>query len=414
MANHIKESLRTAPESNKDPAQKPEQDEKVTPSPKKPKRKIRLNKKSLALYGGGLFSVAVLIAGGVWLYNRHEETKPIGIDQTVQTAQGTVEVKKPKPIKEMVEVVGNNTRLSDRAYQMLWQSRVPKVDNGKDEFSRPEQFRDNMLALLKTLNGEDANNAAALWSRNSLNFSFTSDDNLTNAAIGHDSLIINEYQELVEGIDYSARRAQDIILAGRINSDFKSPWTMAFYAAGLDPAGTYTLVTDKGSNQLDFQVTGIKDFSIRQISRDVAEKEGTQIHAHSASPGHTHDHENEEHDHDHSHETEEEYAAHADNPYYEAHGVTEMSYNKTAQAFASDNTANRVYEVKLKNGMRDAVVVIVERTDGDLYVYGTYFTEGLATDTYASQYADLAKNAPEGEPQNWKQFQDQVDRYFGN
>ena len=206
MSNRIKESLKaksyeqeaTAPEIH--PVQEPisdgeDQTPKPASKPAKAKPKLRVNKKNLALIAGSVFTAVALVGGGVLWYNHYQKTKPVGVEKVVQTNSGEVATKS-EPVSNTVEVAGGGT-LSDRGYDMLWQSQASSVSNGNDEFADPNRLRDTLIELLKTGNADDANQAAALWGRNRENYDFTSKDSLTAAAIGHDAIIMDEYQRLV-------------------------------------------------------------------------------------------------------------------------------------------------------------------------------------------------------------------------
>jgi hypothetical protein len=186
---------------------------------------------------------------------------------------------------------------------------------------------------------------------------------------------------------------------------------MAFAAASLHINGTAKVVRDGSSTQMDFSGTPIRSYSIKQYNAETAVSDATLV-KHTLP------------ERDHSYETEEEHAAHAESAYYEAIQAGELvdaTINVTTAAFRADSNANRVYEVIISNGKRDGMVVIVETTSGDLYVYGTYLLETLPTDifigsyvnsdTYTGSTSDQTKDA---QPQNWEQFQDQVEKYFGN
>ena len=418
MSNRIKESLKaknleqeaTAPEIH--PAQEPiAEGETQSPKPasKPGKVRLRVNKKNLALIAGSVLTAVALVGGGVLWYNHYQKTKPVGVEKVVQTNSGEVATKS-EPVSNTVEVAGGGT-LSDRGYDMLWQSQASSVSNGNDEFADPNRLRDTLIELLKTGNADDANQAAALWVRNRENYDFTSKDSLTAAAIGHDAIIMDEYQRLVKGVNYASRANQDVALATRINEEFQSPWAMAFAAASLHINGTAKVVRDGSSTQMDFSGTPIRSYSIKQYNAETAVSDATLV-KHTLP------------ERDHSYETEEEHAAHAESAYYEAIQAGELvdaTINVTAAAFRADSNANRVYEVIISNGKRDGMVVIVETTSGDLYVYGTYLLETLPTDifigsyvnsdTYTGSTSDQTKDA---QPQNWEQFQDQVEKYFGN
>ena len=418
MSNRIKESLKaksyeqeaTAPEIH--PVQEPISDgEDQTPKPasKTGKARLRVNKKNLALIAGSVFTAVALVGGGVLWYNHYQKTKPVGVEKVVQTNSGEVATKS-EPVSNTVEVAGGGT-LSDRGYDMLWQSQASSVSNGNDEFADPNRLRDTLIELLKTGNADDANQAAALWGRNRENYDFTSKDSLTAAAIGHDAIIMDEYQRLVKGVNYAARANQDVALATRINEEFQSPWAMAFAAASLHINGTAKVVRDGSSTQMDFAGTPIRSYSIKQYNAETAVSDATLV-KHTLP------------EYDHSHETEEEHAAHAESAYYEAIQAGELvdaTINVTAAAFRADSNANRVYEVIMSNGKRDGMVVIVETTSGDLYVYGTYLLETLPTDIFIGSYVNsstytgsTSDQTQDAQPQNWEQFQDQVEKYFGN
>ena len=418
MSNRIKESLKdksyeqeaTAPEIH--PVQEPISDgEDQTPKPasKTGKARLRVNKKNLALIAGSVFTAVALVGGGVLWYNHYQKTKPVGVEKVVQTNSGEVATKS-EPVSNTVEVGGGGT-LSDRGYDMLWQSQASSVSNGNDEFADPNRLRDTLIELLKTGNADDANQAAALWGRNRENYDFTSKDSLTAAAIGHDAIIMDEYQRLVKGVNYAARANQDVALATRINEEFQSPWAMAFAAASLHINGTAKVVRDGSSTQMDFAGTPIRSYSIKQYNAETAVSDATLV-KHTLP------------EYDHSHETEEEHAAHAESAYYEAIQAGELvdaTINVTAAAFRADSNANRVYEVIMSNGKRDGMVVIVETTSGDLYVYGTYLLETLPTDIFIGSYVNsstytgsTSDQTQDAQPQNWEQFQDQVEKYFGN
>lgn len=418
MSNRIKESLKaksyeqeaTAPEIH--PVQEPISDgEDQTPKPasKTGKARLRVNKKNLALIVGSVFTAVALVGGGVLWYNHYQKTKPVGVEKVVQTNSGEVATKS-EPVSNTVEVAGGGT-LSDRGYDMLWQSQASSVSNGNDEFADPNRLRDTLIELLKTGNADDANQAAALWGRNRENYDFTSKDSLTAAAIGHDAIIMDEYQRLVKGVNYAARANQDVALATRINEEFQSPWAMAFAAASLHINGTAKVVRDGSSTQMDFAGTPIRSYSIKQYNAETAVSDATLV-KHTLP------------EYDHSHETEEEHAAHAESAYYEAIQAGELvdaTINVTAAAFRADSNANRVYEVIMSNGKRDGMVVIVETTSGDLYVYGTYLLETLPTDIFIGSYVNsstytgsTSDQTQDAQPQNWEQFQDQVEKYFGN
>lgn len=305
---------------------------------------------------------------------------------------------------------------------MLWQSQIPEIKNkGKSEFPNPIQLKETLLTLLQTENRDDVNQATAIWLRNRNNYNFSNNDNLTVAAIGHDSVLLEKYFELVNGVNFGSRDYQDIQLAKQINSDFKSPWTMAFYGASLNIAGTAQLVADTGSNQLDFAATGIRSYSIKQFDRNTANTNGTIItHKLPAE-----DEDEDEHDESFEDQTETEKKA-KEYGYYEklqspAKNIEEATVNKTAEAFAYDKDANKVYEVEMSNDKRTGIVIIIEKTNGDLYVYGTYFKEVISSDYFIEDYKGTStyrnsKNydIKDSNPHNWEQFQDQVKKYFGN
>lgn len=410
MSNPIKDSLKakgpeqeaTAPEIH--PEQVPTADsEAQTPQPAhktdKAKPKLRVNKKNVALIAGSVLTAVALLGGGLLWYNHYQKTKPVGVEKVVQTNSGEVETKS-EPVYNTVEVAGGGT-LSDRGYDMLWQSQASGVSNGNDEFADPNRLRDTLIELLKTGNAEDANQATALWVRNRENYDFTTKDSLTAAAIGHDAIIMDEYQRLVNGVNYAARANQDVALAARINEEFQSPWAMAFAAAGLHINGTAKLVRDSSSTQMDFAGTPIRSYSIKQYNADTAISDATLVK-----------------------HTLPEHAEHAESAYYEAIQAGELvdaTINVTAAAFRSDSNANRVYEVIMSNGKRDGMVVIVETKSGDLYVYGTYLLETLPTDIFIGAYVNsdtytgsISDQTQDAQPQNWEQFQDQVEKYFGN
>ena len=418
MSNPIKDSLKakspeqeaTAPEIH--PDQEPiAKGETKSPKPasKTGKARLRVNKKNVALIAGSVLTAVALLGGGLLWYNHYQKTKPVGVEKVVQTNSGEVETKS-EPVSNTVEVASGGT-LSDRGYDMLWQSQASGVSNGNDEFADPNRLRDTLIELLKTGNADDANQATALWVRNRENYDFTTKDSLTAAAIGHDAIIMDEYQRLVNGVNYAARANQDVALATRINDEFQSPWAMAFTAAGLHINGTAKLVRDSSSTQMDFAGTPIRSYSIKQYNADTAISDATLV-KHTLP------------EHDHSHETEEEHAEHAESAYYEAIRAGELvdaTINVTAAAFRSDSNANRVYEVIMSNGKRDGMVVIVETKSGDLYVYGTYLLETLPTDIFIGAYVNsdtytgsISDQTQDAQPQNWEQFQDQVEKYFGN
>lgn len=420
MSNPIKDSLKakspeqeaTAPEIHSDQvsAADPEvQSPQPAPKTDKDKPKLRINKKNVALIAGSVLTAVAFLGGGLLWYNHYQKTKPVGVEKVVQTNSGEVETKS-EPVSNTVEVAGGGT-LSDRGYDMLWQSQASGASNGNDEFADPNRLRDTLIELLKTGNAEDANQAAALWVRNRENYDFTTKDSLTAAAIGHDAIIMDEYQRLVNGVNYAARANQDVALATRINEEFQSPWAMAFAAAGLHINGTTKLVRDSSSTQMDFAGTPIRSYSIKQYNAETAVSDATLV-KHTLP------------EHDHSHETEEEHAEHAESAYYEAIQAGELvdaTINVTAAAFRSDSNANRVYEVIMSNGKRDGMVVIVETKSGDLYVYGTYLLETLPTDIFIGAYVNsdtytgsISDQTQDAQPQNWEQFQDQVEKYFGN
>ena len=390
--NRIKESLKEGSSQNKnDEAQT---SEKVGKTPKPSKLKVRapkLNKRGIRNITIGALAVTVIGGGGFLYYQHYQKTKPVGVEKVVKTDAGDVDVSDARADAELIEVVSGEP-LKDRSYEMLWQSKVSQVDNGQSEFSTPEMFRDTMLNLLKTQSYADANQAAALWSRNRLNYAFTSNPNLTNASIGHDAIIVEDYLASVQGVDFNARANADENMAERINSDMQNPWVMAFYAASLHIDGTSEVVQDQMSQQLDFNASGIRNYSIRQFDRDSALNQGTKV------------------------------------LYTMSHATTGtgtesnvgQEFNKAYEAFNSNSDANRVYEVQLSNGKRDAVVVLIETRTGDLYVYGTYFTQVTGQDVILSTYTqsnvvgEVSPKQRNQEPQNWDQFQRQVEEYFGN
>ena len=408
MSNRIKESLKAkSPEQENTateihPVQEPiaeGETQSSKPASKTGKARLRVNKKNLALIAGSVFTAVALVGGGVLWYNHYQKTKPVGVEKVVQTNSGEVATKS-EPVSNTVEVAGGGT-LGDRGYDMLWQSQASSVSNGNDEFADPNRLRDTLIELLKTGNADDANQAAALWGRNRENYDFTSKDSLTAAAIGHDAIIMDEYQRLVKGVNYAARANQDVALATQINEEFQSPWAMAFAAASLHINGTAKVVRDGSSTQMDFAGTPIRSYSIKQYNAETAVSDATLVK-----------------------HTLPEHAEHAESSYYEAIQAGELvdaTINVTAAAFRADSNANRVYEVIMSNGKRDGMVVIVETTSGDLYVYGTYLLETLPTDifigsyvnsdTYTGSTSDQTKDA---QPHNWEQFQDQVEKYFGN
>ena len=181
MSNPIKDSLKakspeqeaTAPEIHPDqvPIADPEaQPPQPAPKTDKAKPKLRVNKKNVALIAGSVLTAVALLGGGLLWYNHYQKTKPVGVEKVVQTNSGEVETKS-EPVSNTVEVAGGGT-LSDRGYDMLWQSQASGVSNGNDEFADPNRLRDTLIELLKTGNADDANQAAALWVRNRENYDF--------------------------------------------------------------------------------------------------------------------------------------------------------------------------------------------------------------------------------------------------
>ena len=379
--NKIKENLNLskstpAPELNKE--QRP-------PRLHLKKKRGNLNKKNLTIILVSGFAITGLITGGIMFYKHYENTKPVGIEKKVKTADGFTHNIEAKPTQKLVDVVGGG-KLQDRGYDMLWQSRVAPVDNGKQEFKESDTFRDTLLKLLVTENKTDVNQAAALWTRNRLNYSFTNNANLTVAAIGTDAQYINDYFELIDGKKLNERSNADVEFADKINTKFKSPWTMAFYGASLQPQGTKQLVKDESSTQLDFGGLPITRYSIRQLDAKTVQSDGTQIEYNLGK-------------------------AVADSSF------VGQKFNKATEAWSATPNINRVYEVKLSNGRRESVVIITEDRSGKLQVYGTYYTKVLAGDILMSSINTESNNSIQkktSKPKTWSQFKHEVDKYFNN
>lgn len=380
LLNKIKENLNLskppAPELNK---------EQKTPRLHLKKKSVNLNKKNLAIILTSGLVVTGLVTGGIMFYKHYENTKPVGIEKKVKTADGFTHNIEAKPTQKLVDVVGGG-KLQDRGYDMLWQSRVAPVDNGKQEFKESDTFRDTLLKLLVTENKPDVIQAAALWIRNRLNYSFTNNANLTVAAIGTDAQYINDYFELIDGKKLNERSNVDVEFADKINTKFKSPWTMAFYGASLQPQGTKQLVQDESSTQLDFGGLPITRYSIRQLNAKTVQSDGTQVEYNLGK-------------------------AVADSSF------VGQKFNKAAEAWSATPNINRVYEVQLSNGKRDSIVIVTEDRSGKLQVYGTYYTKVLAGDFIISALNTDSNNSKQKKttrPKNWQQFKHEVDKYFNN
>ena len=378
--NKIKENLNLskspAPELNKE--QKP-------PRLHLKKKGVNLNKKNLTIILASGLVVTGLVTGGIMFYKHYENTKPVGIEKKVKTADGFTHNIEAKPTQKLVDVVGGG-KLQDRGYDMLWQSRVAPVDNGKQEFKESNTLRDTLLKLLVTENKTDVNQAAALWTRNRLNYSFTNNTNLTVAAIGTDAQYINDYFELIDGKKLNERSNADVEFADKINTKFKSPWTMAFYGASLQLQGTKQLVRDESSTQLDFGGLPITRYSIRQLDAKTVQSDGTQIEYNLGKTV-------------------------VDSTF------VGQKFNKAAEAWSATPNINRVYEVKLSNGRRESIVVITEDRSGKLQVYGMYYTKVLAGDVLMSSINTESNNSIQkktSKPKTWSQFKHEVDKYFNN
>lgn len=351
----------------------------------KPEQLPKPKKKTIII---GVLSVSGLLAGGLLafaLFRHHENTKPVGNDIKIVTETKGETAVPTAEIQKTVEVVSGK-KLNDRGFDMLWQARVPQVDNGKGEYPDPIQFRGNLIELLKSRDAKDINQAAALWTRNRLNFSFTENESLSAAALGHDALLVDRYMTLVDGVAMNGRTKQDIKLARQINDDFQSPWAMAIYGSSLQIKATAELVTDRNSVQTDMYLHPIREVTIRQFDEDSLDQ-ATMI----------------------------EYATGT-----ETGPMGGQKFNKVQQAWNSMNKPNRVYEVHVSDIKRTAIVVLTEDTSGDLKVYGTYFAKIQPTDALISvalndNVVGAVNNSEEDPaPQNWEQFEAQVEEYFGN
>lgn len=106
--NKIKENLNLskspAPELNK---------EQKTPRLHLKKKRVNLNKKNLTIILASGLVVSGLVTGGIMFYKHYENTKPVGIERRVKTADGFTHNIEAKPTKKLVDVVGGG-KLQDR------------------------------------------------------------------------------------------------------------------------------------------------------------------------------------------------------------------------------------------------------------------------------------------------------------
>ena len=301
-------------------------------------------------------SITGFILGGIFLYNHYENTKPIGVDDTVVTTKNNNKSGKDLRAKDVLAVQADGSKSNDRGFKYLFESPLATTmeyvnKNNKNEFIGSSNFIKNMITLLTTKDVSDVNSAAALYARNASNYKFTNDDNLIAAGIGRDTTLFYDYLKDIDEVSTSGRIELERLFAEKFKNRIATPYSAIAIASNLSASGLEALVEDDVSTAIlgQSRYVGSKQFK----NYDDVVQNSTKIDV-------------------------------------------ETTYkNVTLDAWNSKKNINSVYEIYLKDldYNRDVVGIVSEDQNGRLSIYGIYYKENYATDQRVRAVREFRNNS---------------------
>lgn len=337
---------------------------------------IKYKKQSIIL---GILVVICTTIFGYFSYKKYENTKPIGISQTVNTSDGEKQVSATEKEPLLSDEKGFDL-LKEKVLPFKFLDNVtPVKEKDRKEFEDTSALRKNILLLSDSGKPSDFNQIAAIWMRNIKNYNFTYPQNLIVAGMAEDFMIYENYLEKINGVkDENSRADFEEALATRINNEFKTPMSLGIIGSTLSEKGINKVVYDENSivprlvnGQHYINATQYKDLDDAATSTTLAY-------------------------------------------------VNSEYKNVLTEIFRKykEYPINSIYEVKInsKNDKIKTVSYIIEDPQGKLHYYGIYLTEPNAVIKTVKEFREELKNnkgqertGKHNDSITWKNFTDYVE-----
>lgn len=310
-----------------------------------------------------IFGVLVLGFGiytGIHYYEQH---KPVGITKE------SVKVKKHNSnsttIDKYLKVKKYGKNIQMHGYDFLFESQIKPIKNHKKEMPASDIFEANLMKCLISNTPSAVNQGAALYTRNSENYNFTTNQNLINKGIGQDLVYINNFMNQVKGLSIDAAYQYEENMGNFVRQYFNTPMTMAIAGvAVLSQDGQIKMFKDNNASIAHFNTLGCEYKGMVQYCDKSSLSKAPQI------PVYT-------------------------NP------TQKQNYAKIA--WKSYPNTNSVYQVKVQDPAKvdEGYVYIVETKDGKLHPFGYYSI--MPNDNYGmtiGEYKDVLTKNPDYHQQN--------------
>ena len=206
-------------------------------------RKIATNKKIMMP-----IIILLLVVGGYFVYQWIVGPTPLGVDDDITLSDPIVLNR--HHTQDVLLADGSVKNTNDQVYlrEVFVQ---PPIKDGSQEFNQGNSLFNNLIRSLESGSIEDINQGAALYQKNTENFSFSTPENLITAAIGNDLILLDEYNYQVDGVKKASRGKFDTDLGTKLLKSFNSPITIAIVGSRLLPIAHSQFVIDGESHVLD-------------------------------------------------------------------------------------------------------------------------------------------------------------------